>query len=117
MYAMFYSTSFDQPIGSWNVSSVTDMGYMFGNSSFNQDLKDWNVEKVTSMDGMFWSNADFNKDVTGWATNTTGFTSDAYADMFYNATAWQAAYSYTVSDGICDKASPYGPATCWTPKL
>ncbi|GMI22508.1 hypothetical protein TrCOL_g13487 [Triparma columacea] len=93
------------------------MGYMFKRSDFNQDLKDWNVEKVTNMRDMFALNTDFNKNVTGWATNTTGFTSDAYADMFYDSTAWQAAYNYTVSGGICDEASPYGPARCWTPKL
>ncbi|GMI42094.1 hypothetical protein TrCOL_g1766 [Triparma columacea] len=94
------------------------MGNMFANSGFNQDLKDWNVEKVTNMRDMFAFNTDFNKDVTGWATNTIGFFgSEAYADMFYESTAWQAAYNYTGSGGICDKASPYGPATCWTPKL
>ena len=38
---------FNQDIGSWNVSNVTDMTAMFGNSSFNQDLSLWNVDKVT----------------------------------------------------------------------
>jgi len=37
--------------------------------------------------------------------------------MFSSSTAWQAAYSYPVSDEICDEWSPHGPARCWTPNF
>ena len=29
MYGMFAGTSFNQPIGNWDVSNVTNMAYMF----------------------------------------------------------------------------------------
>jgi surface protein len=40
MSYMFYeATAFNQPIGNWNTTAVTDMSYMFGNASaFNQKL-------------------------------------------------------------------------------
>jgi surface protein len=40
---MFYgATAFNQAIGNWNVSKVTDMSYMFRQTgSFNQDLCAW----------------------------------------------------------------------------
>ena len=40
-------SSFNQPLASWNVSSVTDMSYMFYfSSSFNQPLDSWDVRSV-----------------------------------------------------------------------
>ena len=52
---MFYAAyNFNQPIGEWNVSKVTNMNYMFHNASnFNQLLGGWNVSNVIIMDMMF----------------------------------------------------------------
>ena len=46
--------TFNQPIGDWNTSSVTDMSHMFQNaSSFNQPIGAWNTSAVTDMSHMF----------------------------------------------------------------
>jgi len=60
MRGMFQNSPFNQPIGNWDVSAVTDTAYMFAsvvtNTSrvaFNQDIGAWNVGSVTDMTAMF----------------------------------------------------------------
>jgi len=86
---------FNADISSWDVSSVTDMGYMFYNSqvfnqnigtwdtsnvenmekmfsfakNFNANINRWNVEKVTKMKGMFWKAEKFNQPLHDWETS------------------------------------------------
>jgi surface protein len=66
MSHMFSGVSFNQPIGSWNTSMVTDMTFMFSSSGFNQYIGGWNTGNVTLMGGMFYDSNSFNQDVGGW---------------------------------------------------
>ena len=68
MNSMFqWNSTFNDPdIGSWDTSSVTDMGSMFNNARiFNQDIGGWDTSNVTAMYNMF-QNCDFNYDLRGW---------------------------------------------------
>jgi surface protein len=83
---MFYGDTidfptFNQPIGNWDVSSVTDMSYMFYEAiSFNQPIGNWDVSNVTDMSWMFYGGdlevPDFNQPIGNWnvssVTNMTG---------------------------------------------
>ena len=82
MSAMFFdATSFDQPIGDWNVGNVTDMSAMFfGASSFSQPIGDWDVSNVTQMDAMF-AFSTFDQPIGDW--NVGNVTS--MGSMFFNA--------------------------------
>jgi surface protein len=55
MSGMFIGAdAFNQDIGHWNVSNVTNMYQMFHQANaFNQDIGCWNVGKVTNMSLMF----------------------------------------------------------------
>jgi len=70
---MFYGTSFDQPIGSWNVSNVENMSGMFAlqlSPEFNQDISSWDVGNVTSFRSMFSFNGSFNQPIGSWNTSS-----------------------------------------------
>ncbi|CAL6322835.1 unnamed protein product [Bathycoccus prasinos] len=108
MDSMFYkSLAFNQPIGSWNTSKVTDMYAMFESvASFNQDITNWDVSQVTSMERMFYECSSFDQDVSAW----TGVASTtAQTDMFYAATSFRTKFA-------CANAND-GPAnTCTLPE-
>lgn len=78
--------SFNQPIGSWDVSNVINMNSMFAvANSFNQDISNWNVENVTSMNGMFREATSFNQDISIWnVSNVTDMSMMFCAAISFN---------------------------------
>ena len=70
--------TFNQDIGSWDVSGVNSMSSMFKNASFfNQDIGSWDVSNVIGMDSMFKDATSFNQDIGSWdvsgVTDISGF--------------------------------------------
>ena len=59
--------AFNQDIGGWDVTSVTDMTNMFSQAyRFNQNIGGWDVSSVIDMSGMFVSTEydySFNQDI------------------------------------------------------
>lgn len=67
MESLFYLKRECNPnIGAWDVSSVTNFGYMFDNSIFNQDIGGWDVSSGDSFTNMFHSATSFNQEIGGW---------------------------------------------------
>ena len=71
MSGLFMVSAFNEDIGMWDTSAVTDMTDMFnGASSFNQDIGRWDTSKVTSMDRMFSEARSFYQDIGSWDTSS-----------------------------------------------
>jgi surface protein len=50
------ATSFNQPIGNWNLQLPISMWHMFsGATSFNQDIGNWDVSNVLQCDGFSYN--------------------------------------------------------------
>ena len=64
------NSAYPADIGSWDMSSVTDMNGIFNNAvAFNQDIGNWDISSLTSMLNMFNDATAFNQDIGNWDTS------------------------------------------------
>ena len=95
MFALFYEKgNFNEDIGGWDVSKVTNMGSMFMYAAaFDQDISNWDVSEVTNMNSMFNSATAMNQNLSPWCVDDFS-NGDYYNYGFGNAGAdpiWGAA--------------------------
>ena len=75
--------AFNQTIGKWTTSNVTDMNDMFnGAALFNQPIGNWTTSKVTYMNSMFQNASLFNQCLGEWARSSDNVD---VSDMFLNS--------------------------------
>lgn len=86
------ATAFDSDISNWTLNTTNDvfMVSMFeSTSSFDQPLDSWNTSSVVDMRRMFFSNAVFNQSLDGWDVSGVGTDGNGgFANMFNGCTVF-----------------------------
>jgi surface protein len=97
-------------IGSWNVSTITNMTSMFnGCKLFNQNIGNWNTANVTTMQNMFSKAGSFNQNIGGWNTAKLTRTSgmfDGASSFNQNIGGWNTA-AVTMMDKMFQNATSF----------
>ena len=117
MESMFYRAfSFNQALAAWDVSSVTDMFYMFYDAqAFNQALAAWDVSSVTDMMHMFDSATVFNQALATWDVSSVTDMGGIfwYASAFNQPLATWDVSSVTSMGGMFYYAYAFNQVLCW----
>ena len=82
---MFSYSTYNQPLGAWDVSGVTDMESMFhGSDVFNRPLTNWRGSSLTNMKSMFQNATKFNQPLSELDVASVLY----MQDMFNGATSF-----------------------------
>lgn len=82
MYGMFQDAeSFNQPIGNWDTANVMRMGEMFAQAAaFNQPIGNWDTSNVLDTAGMFMGATSFNQPIDNWDMSNNSDMSGMFHD-------------------------------------
>ena len=106
--------AFNQPLNSWNVSSVTNMEGMFSEAqAFDQPLNSWNVSSVTNMGGLFLNAAVFNQDLCSWDVSSV----TKMGKLFMEATRFNHALNCWNTSKVTDMEFMFATARAFNQPL
>jgi surface protein len=106
--------AFNQPIGIWDVNSVTNMEDMFRqDSAFNQPIGDWDVSSVTTMECIFQSASAFNQDINDWVVGSV----KNMSGMFSGASAFNQRISDWDVSTVTDMSWMFSGASAFDQSL